>query len=175
MRMLKVLALLVFTNTAVSAQQLNIPKKHRCRNATGCQCVWVSLQTLALYHGIPEVNDLGEHYKTPSNPGFTRQVLRGRGARFLMHMPGVRNLAKLKEYCDNGWGAAVSVNNGSHMVTCVGYQDGKVYIIDNSDPQLSVRMLTEQQFLNTWDGWMVTLIPTLGAAHAGNSETPSER
>jgi ABC-type bacteriocin/lantibiotic exporter with double-glycine peptidase domain len=156
MRKFLVFLSIFWATPAPAVVQIPIALEQRCSNDTGVQCVWASLETLARYHQIRAASDLREHYKGPADHNDVQRALNARGVTW--QMTYAQSVPFLKQCCDRGWGAAVSLRR-RHMVTCVGYNTGHVYLIDNSDPNLDIREYSETEFLQMWDGWTVTLPP----------------
>jgi hypothetical protein len=120
--------------------------------------VWCSISTLAKYLGIPAAAHLTDRYKGQSHEGEVRRVLDGLGVRYRMQSSGNHDPQILKDACAKRWGACVGLRH-RHMVNVVHYADGVVKFINNCDRSLSVRQLSEREFLSQWDGWAIVLLP----------------
>jgi len=138
--------------------QVPIPMSCRVPNRTRYQCVWCSIECLARYHKIPEASHLTDDHKGKTGGGEVRQVLNRLGIKYQQQYEGNYDKKLLIDACAKGWGAGVGVN-GNHMINLVHYKDGVVKVIDNSDRSLRIQTWTEQQFLQHWDGWVITLVP----------------
>lgn len=138
--------------------QVPIPANCRVYNRSGSQCVWASLEVLARYHKISELYTLTQKYKHATGGGEVRRVLNGLHIKYIMQDEGEYDTQILVDACAKGWGAGVGLH-GTHMVNVVHFKDGVVKIIDNSDSSLKIRTLSMNQFLRSWDGWVVVLIP----------------
>jgi hypothetical protein len=138
--------------------QVPVAQDARAYNRSGVQCVWCSLETLARYQGIAAASKLTDRYKGQSHEGEVRRVLDGLGVRYRMQSIGNKNPQILKDACTKRWGACVGMR-GVHMINVVHFEGGTVKTIDNCDSKLSVRTLSEKEFLSSWDGWAVVLIP----------------
>jgi ABC-type bacteriocin/lantibiotic exporter with double-glycine peptidase domain len=141
--------------------QVPVATDQRTYNQTGVQCVWCSISTLAKYQGITAAANLTDRYKGQSHEGEVKRVLDGLGVKYKMQSSGNRDPKILKDACARRWGAAVGMG-GTHMINVVHYAEGQVGIIDNCDRSLSVKKLSEQDFLRRWDGWAIVLIPPCG-------------
>jgi hypothetical protein len=140
------------------AAQVPVAADQRTRNKSGVQCVWCSLATLGKYHGHAGVAALAEHHKGLAGPAEVRAALGGLGVRYRMQMPGNKDPKILRDACARRWGAAVGLG-GTHAVNVIHFAGGTVKLVDNSDPALADRTLTEAAFLARWDGWAVVLTP----------------
>jgi hypothetical protein len=133
--------------------RVEIPMQFRLPNRTGDQCVWVSLATLARFHGIARGAPLASHGGL-AGPGQPEAELRRLGIRFRSQNPGNRDTAILRDAIDRGLGAMIGLG-GRHAVVVVGLDGGTLTVIENSDPKLGTRTLP----VSAWDGWAIVLYP----------------
>lgn len=137
--------------------QVPIPMECRVGNRSGSQCVWCSLECLARYHHVEAAMHLTDVHKGTAGSGNVKSVLDSLGVKYQQQQN--RDTKFLEDICVKGWGAGVGLN-GTHMVNVVHFKDDVVKIIDNSDSSLRIQTWTRAQFIQRFDGWVVTLIPS---------------
>ncbi len=142
------------------AGRVEIPQEHRVPNRTGGQCVWVSLATLARFHGVTRGAALSQHGGLAA-PGQPEGELRRLGIQFRSQSPPNRDTRILRDAIDYGYGAMIGLN-GQHAVVAVALESDTLTVIENGDPKLGERKV----HLSAWDGWTIVLLPdgTDGAA-----------
>lgn len=148
---------------ALPQRGLEIPREYRVPNRTGQQCAWVSLATLARYHGIARGAELARHGGLAA-PGQPEAELRRLHIRFRSQLPPNRDTAILRESLTAARGVMVGLG-GRHAVVAVGLDGDRLTVIENTDPQLNTRIVP----LSAWDGWAIELFPDGGDGAAQQS------
>lgn len=140
--------------------QVPIPKEMRFFNSSSSQCVWCTIESLGLFNNSKGTKGLTEDYKSTTNPTEVANVLRNRNVKFLQ-ITGSNSLDFLEKWVANmKFGCGIDVNNGKHMVTCIDFKRGKyVKIIDNADKDLNIQTWEWNDFINTFHGWAIVILP----------------
>lgn len=135
--------------------QAPIPMEDRVPNRTGIQCVWSSIETLARYCGEERLYNItyNDNYKSYASPNSTRRMFEKYEIEYEM-TTSTKDRSLLIKGCvmeNRGCGFGIP----GHVMTMVHYDEEKgiVKYIDNSDPQLKIRVWSMSEFDRRWDGW----------------------
>lgn len=135
--------------------QVPIPKEDRVPNRTGIQCVWSSIETLARYCGEDRLYDLtyNDNYKSYASPYNARRMFEKYGIEYEMTTSKSDKTLLIKGCVIEKRGCAFGIPG--HVMTMVHYDEEKkiVKYIDNSDPNLKIRVWNMSEFNRRWDGW----------------------
>lgn len=136
--------------------QAPIPMEDRVPNRTGIQCVWSSIETLARYCGEERLYNItyNDNYKSCASPKSARRMFEKYEIEYEM-TTSTKDRSLLIKGCvieNRGCGFGIS----GHVMTMVHYDEEKriVKYIDNSDPQLKIRVWSMDEFDRRWDGWV---------------------
>lgn len=148
--------------TVRSYPQVDIPKKYRFANFSDRpgdgNCMWVSLD-MVLANGGWDTR-LAKYRIGGTSGDAAYSMLVRHGIPTVYKRPFTsRNPEILQKACDEGIGAAVTINTHRHAITLVGIDEAKVGIIDNNDPELKIRDVTKSRFLAIWDGGALIPLP----------------
>jgi len=140
--------------------QVPIPKACRVYNRSGSQCVWCSIQCLALYHGVKDIQHLTDRYTWATGPGEVSRVLGGYpNVKWKQIQNGDINFIK-KYVTEKKLGVGLAIPG--HMLNLVHYDEEKgiVKVIDNCGPRaLQVQDWSMSTFKRKWDGWALVVFP----------------
>ena len=136
-----------------------IPPQDRVHNATGMQCCYASLETLARYHKIESLYDLTAIYKGTSAPTPICNLLQRRRIPHVCRVPSDdrrKTIAFLQNACYTGYGALVGIN-GNHACVLVGLDNNTARIISNNNRSKEIQTLPTSKFLDMFHGWAVVI------------------
>jgi hypothetical protein len=143
--------------------QVPIIKENRKYNESGVQCVWCSLENLARHHKVVALYDLTDIYKQATGPGYVGYVLKSRNIKYKqIQSSKEKGIAFIKEYVvEKKFGVGIGLQ-GIHMINLVHFDEEQkiVKVIDNGGPNaLKIQTWTMDQFMNRFDGWVITIFP----------------
>ncbi len=164
-RRLAVLLLLLLAGPAAAAE-INIAPSCRVKNRPPGRCGWCALETLARHHHIEAMYGFTARHPCTCSADSLEESLLRTGVRYRIQYSGCSSQEILKFAMRRGLGAAVGLLEGGsadegHMVTLVGFSAHAVKIIDPNDANGRTRRLSLEQFLSSWDGLAVVLLPTV--------------
>lgn len=136
-----------------------IPYEQRVWNYTGGACCFVSIETLANYHGIEQLYGLSKRYNRPSGPNQICSVLNERGVSHTCRYPSddrTATIVLLQKACYEGYGALIGIN-GNHACVLIGLDNQTARIISNNNRTKEVQTIPTRQFLNMFHGWATVI------------------
>ncbi len=160
------LLILLLSPSLANSQDIQcpIPDGHRAPNLTGIQCVWCSLQTIGRWAGEEKLFNLTDspRCKSYAGPGDVSEVLNSLGVKYKQTHDKTEGIKLIREAVKDGRGYLWGFRNVHAMVICHFDEDAnRVHYIDNMQTRTvnKVQILTVQEFMNNWDGWVVIIYP----------------
>ena len=140
-----------------SVPYLDLPEKFRVKNYAGGSCVHAATGTLLYWQGFDE---LAQWWTSSYSGGEYSQRLHRRleaaGIRYAYTTDGdwefLQRCVRLRLGCAVNWPSG-------HMVTLVGIDEQKVYLIDNNSTH-TITVRSKEQFKREWSGWATTIVYT---------------